>query len=361
MAMDIDKADYGNMENTVSDWEIDTETLDSAEAGKESSYTNSNFKKWLGYYKNIAELNAVINTKAFWTVGKGYEADEKTKKILDKIVGWGKDTFDTIIENCIIMYNVSGDAFCEIIRDSAGRIKNLKPLNPGRIKIIVDNAGIIKRYEQIVQGNENIKFPPEDVFHLAWNRIGDEIHGTSIIQGLEEIVKKRNEAMDDLRIVFHRYVKPLWVWQLDTDDETKIAKFKAKADKTVENSENIYIPKGAAEAERMSVPQYSSLDPLPWIKNLTDYFYEAANIPEVILGSAENTTEASSKILYLAFQQSIEKNQTFIENQIKTQLGLNVNFSFPASLEHSLQEDEKKDSENTFQKSDTEAGIEGKT
>jgi len=28
-----------------------------------------------------------------WSVGKGFKADKKTKDILGKIVGWGKDSF----------------------------------------------------------------------------------------------------------------------------------------------------------------------------------------------------------------------------------------------------------------------------
>lgn len=361
MSMDTNSSTVGNMDGTVSEYSVPEADLDSAEAGKETGYINTDFQQQYGYYKDIPELNSAINAKAQWTVGKGYEADEETEQRLDKIKGWGKDTFNTILENCVRMYNIAGDSFCEIMRDGNGQVVNLKPLNPGKIKIITNDRGIIQRYEQINgEGTDNIKFKPEDIFHLAWNRVGDEIHGTSIITSIEKIIKMRNEAMQDLKKIFHRYVKPLWVWQLDTDDEDKIEKFKKKADRTVEKSENIYIPKGAAEAERMSVPQYSTLDPLPWIENLTEYFYEATNIPDVILGSAGNTTEASAKILYLAFQQSIEKNQLFIEENCKQQLDIDINLKFPASLEDKMTETERKNGNPGFQENETEANLEGK-
>ncbi|MFW6172570.1 MAG: phage portal protein [Elusimicrobiota bacterium] len=352
----VSSAEVGDMSNTVSSWDVENEILDSMDK-EEYGYTIENFQKYLGYYKNIPELGSAIDAKAKWTVGKGHTADENTEKQLEKIKGCGKDTFDTIMENCVRMYNITGDSFCEIIRDKANRIVNLKPLNPGKMKIVASKQGVIKRYEQMTgEGEKNIVFSPDDIFHLAWNRLGDEIHGISIIEKLEHIIQKRNEAMDDLQKVFHRYVKPLWVWQLDTDDEEKIKKFKQKADKTVEKSENIYIPKDAAEAEQMSVPQYSTLDPLPWIEKLTDYFYQATNIPDVILGSADNTVEASAKILYLAFQQSIEKNQMFLENQIKSQLNMEVDFEFPASIEADLLKDEQKDGPENIQPNETEAG-----
>ena len=356
--MDINKASVGDMKTNVTDYSVDTVSLDSPSGQKEKSWTNTNFAQYMGYYKKIPEVGSTIDCKGFWTVGKGYKTDEKTKKILEKIDGWGKDSFNTIMENCVRTYNIGGDAFCEIIKDKKGKLLNLKPLNPANMVIWANSQGRITRYEQITNvPDRTIKFKPEEIFHLCWNRIADEIHGTSILEKIEEIILMRNEAMADMKKVFHRYVKPLWIWQLDTDDATKIAAFKAKADKTVENAENIYIPKGAAEAERMSVPQYSTLDPLPWIENLTNYFYQATSIPDVILGTAEQTTEASAKILYLAFQQSIEKNQLFLEENIKAQLGLEVNFEFPASIEKNLMEDENKDSnaEQKIKKSEVTA------
>jgi len=50
--------------------------------------------------------------------------DKKTKDILGKIVGWGKDSFNEIIKNDIKIYMASGDSFCEIIR------KKLQKKNP---------------------------------------------------------------------------------------------------------------------------------------------------------------------------------------------------------------------------------------
>ena len=41
----------------------------------------------------------------------------------------------------------------------------------------------------------------------------------------------RSEAMNDLQTVFHRYVKPLWVFSVDEDNQTKIDAFKNKVDK----------------------------------------------------------------------------------------------------------------------------------
>ena len=110
---------------------------------------NENWSQWFGYYKTIPELAAVIDAKATWTVGKGFKADEITTMLLDTIKGFGKDTFNTIIENQIRTYQIGGDSYAEIIRDDEDNLINLKPLDPGVMRHIVNRQGIVIRFEQL--------------------------------------------------------------------------------------------------------------------------------------------------------------------------------------------------------------------
>ena len=366
VAQNIGSSQVGDMTNIVKDYSVNSETTDS---GENQPWWNTKFTKYLGYYKSIPELKSTIDTKSKWVVGKGVTGDKRTMKILERIKGFGKDTPNTLIQNAVKTYYVGGDSFWEIItKDDApitpngSNLINLKPLNPEVIGIIADGFGMLKGYEQSVKGEDrpNIKFRIDQIFHLPKNRFADEIHGIGIITAIENIILMRNEAMSDLKTVFHRYVKPLWIWQLDTDDTTKIAAFQAKADKTVNLGENIYIPMGAASAERMSVPQFSTLDPLPWIRDLTDYFYQATNTPDIVVGSAKQTVEASAKILFLGFEQSVRDDQQFIMENFKSQLGLDIKLEFPTPIEADLIRDEKKDGDNVQanDKADTTAGSE---
>ncbi len=363
MAPDIASASVSDLTNAVKDYSVPTDRTDAGGEGGPTPWWNNRFSQYLGYYFAIPELKSTIDTKSKWVTGKGVKADKKTMKIMNSWIGWGKDTINQLIENMVKTYYVGGDFFAEIIRDG-NKIINLKPLDPETIGIVVNDSGILEHYVQRskAQGVPNAIIQRDDMFHLAKNRFADQIHGTSIITAIEEIILMRNESMQDMKIVFHRYVKPLWIWQLDTDDTTKIAAFKTKADKTVANSENIYIPKGAAEAERVSVPQFSTLDPLPWIRDLTDYFYQATNTPDVVLGSAKQTVEASAKILFLGFEQSVRNDQKFIMENFETQLGLKITLEFPTPIEADLIGDEKKDGKDTKanEKNDTKTELEGK-
>ena len=112
VASDIKTAFSRGTENF---YEVDTQDTDSSFDQKETQWMNEDWTQWFGYYKSIPELKAVIDTKATWTVGKGYKADEETSLLLDTITGFGKDTFNTILENCVRTYEIGGDSFVKII------------------------------------------------------------------------------------------------------------------------------------------------------------------------------------------------------------------------------------------------------
>ena len=112
---DMSKLDYSDLTTQVTDYSVDTETTDGIADQKETTYTWEDWPDNFGYYNTIPELMAVIDARATWTIGKGFIADEGTSLTLDQIKGFGKDTFNTILENMIRTYYIAGDAFAEII------------------------------------------------------------------------------------------------------------------------------------------------------------------------------------------------------------------------------------------------------
>lgn len=331
MSNKLSSASTTDMTNTLTEFSVNNENTSINE------YT-CNWTKWYGYYKSISAFSSLIDKKAIWTIGKGFEADEPTRKILENIKGFGKDTFDTIMSNGNKTKTICGDFFAEIIRNGRGKLINLKPLNPSQWKIVASDKGVIKYYEQISAESVNgkterlQKLKPDEMFHLCHNRTADDIHGVGATERIEDTLKKYQEAMNDMQIVFHRYVKPLLISEVDSDDPAEIAAYKAKLDNAVANGENMIIPKDTATVERVSIPQYSTLDPLPWIKHLENDFYKAEGVPAVAQAVSVGSTEAEAKIIYLAWQQIIEWEQLYLEQQIKAQLGLEVKYNFPASI-----------------------------
>ena len=354
---DINSAVASDLTNVMTDYSVDTQSTDGPTDTKETIWTNTKWAQQFGYYKEIPELNVSIDAKSTWTVGKGIKANEETLMLLDTINGWGKDTINTILENAIRTYYIGGDFFAEIIRDDEENLINLKPLDPGAISIVVDRQGRVLRYEQSTKvKNSPKKFQPEEMFHLSRNRVADEIHGVSIIDKLEPIILMKNEAMADFKRMLHRNVEPMMIFHLDTDDETEIAKFKAKRDAAKGKGEDMYIPKAAVIPEQISLAGNATLNPLPWIESLDNKFYEACGTPKIIVGGSGEFTEASGKIAYLAFQQNVEEEQLFLEEQFLAQLNLVIELEFPASLENELLSDESKDGPQNIDASETTTG-----
>ena len=337
---------------------VSTDDTDATSDQKETEYINSNWTQQYGYFKQIPEINAAINAKATWTIGKGFKADEVTEMLLDTIKGNGMDTFNTVLENMIRTYYIGGDSFAEIIRDDEENLINLKPLNPGKVKIVTNRKGIVTKYKILTtEKGKEITFKPEEILHLARNRVADQVHGVSVIDPIENIILARNEAISDYRQVMHDNVTPRWKFKLKTDDPTEIAAYKKKMDaatKTV--STNIYEPFDVSESELITVAPNATLDPKAWIDQQGDFFYEAVGVPQIIMGGSGEFTEASAKIAYLAFQQNIEEEQLFIEEQVLSQLNLVIELEFPASLENELLSDKAKDGAENIDPSETTAG-----
>ena len=341
--------------NSFTDFSVNRVSTDGAFEQPETIWTFPNWTQYLGYYKDIPELRAVIDAKATWTVGKGLIADDETTLLLDTIKGWGKDTFNTILENMIRTMQIGGDAFAEIIRDDEDNLINLKPLDTGTMVIVVGEAGLIKRYEQNskVKGQPPKKFKKENIFHLSRNRVADEIHGQSMIKALAKTIDRINEAKSDWKRVLHHNIDPMIVFKLDTDDVKVIAAFKRKVDAARGKGENMYLPKDTVEFEIISLAPNANLSPLSWIEGETDRFYEASNVPKIIVGGVGGLTEAAVKIAYLAFQQVIEEDQLFIEEEILSQLNIEIDLEFPASLENELISDNEKDGAENIDESET--------
>lgn len=360
---DIASTTTTDMTNAVADVTVDFRNTDGATGQNETKLYNTNWSKWYGYYRTIAEVKAAIDTRAIWTIGKGWTSPVvKDEVVLERMKGWGEDTFNGILKNMIITKRIGGDAYAEIIRDEERTLLNIKPLDPGSMVTVLNAKGLIDHYEQVskVKGAANKIFQPDEIFHLTNKRVADEGLGVSDIEAMENIILASNESFSDMKTLQHRYVQPRMAFIVDTDDATKIAAFKTQMDNAVKSGENLIIPKGDVEFELISVPSNATLNPLPWRNHLKDYYFQVVGIPQIILGSSGEFTESTAKIAYLAFQQSVEDEQKEIEEQIWRQLFIRIELEFPASLQNEMISDKQKDGESPetpvpqFQPSDTE-------
>ncbi len=369
----INSARASDLKNIMTDFSVDPKETKGADGQQEFTWQMTDWSINYGYYLKIPEFKQAVKTKATWTVGGGYEAEPEITMQLNTITGNGKDSFNSILWNMVVIKTVGGDAFAEIIAPD-GVLINLKPLDPSSIVIVQNNKGMILRYEQTTKtsflfffSKKTVKkFKPGQIFHLSRDRVADEIHGDSIVPSVEWIILARNESMQDWKQVMHRNVRPMIIWHLDTDDKTEIDDFKARVASAKNDAENMYIPKDIAVPEIVSIAGNATLNPLTWINQLNDYFFQVVNVPQIIMGNAKEFTDASGKIVYLAYEQAVKAEQLYMEEQVLAQLGLQIKLTFPASLQNETlnakpnMELENEPIEKAAQPNDTTAELEGK-
>ena len=137
---DVTSSVASDLTNVVTDFSVDTQITDGATDQKETTWMNTDWTQYFGYYKKIPEVAGVIDAKASWTIGKGFTADEITTMLLDTIKGNGFDTFNTILENMERTKEIGGDSYAEIIRDDNGILINLKPLDPSVMRHVAPSV-----------------------------------------------------------------------------------------------------------------------------------------------------------------------------------------------------------------------------
>lgn len=329
---------------TIRNANIDSPSYTEAETVYSFPDASRNWK----YYKNIPEFKSALDNFVIWVAGKGVEFENKRDKlIMEKVTGWGEDSFQSIIKNLLRQKKIHGDAFAEIIRNDEGQLVNLKPLNTQDMSVVVNKKGIVIRYEQRVSnGNSTsaIKFKPNEILHLCNDRVGDEIHGVSALDSCKWIIDARNEAMEDWRRISHR--STIRVMYVDIDDTEKIKTVRTQYKEGISKGEVLILPakKGDIEFEDLQLPPIDAF--LRWIQYLENIFYQALRMPRVI-ANAQDSTEASSKIGYMTFDPSYSDEQTETEADLWNQLGIRVKFNRPDSLTGLVQKSEQKNTGQT--------------
>ena len=351
--LDMSKSTTTNMSNNVRDFSVNSQSLDAAGESKETVWEFTEAKKNIGYYKSIPELKKAIDILATWTVGKGWETELYGDTILlENLKGWGEDTIQSILWNMIVMKKIVGDSFAEIVRDDEGNLINLKPISPERIRIVTNEQGIIIRYEQINRGKTK-NFKPQNILHLSNDRIGDEIHGVSVIDACRWVIDARNEAMRDERMIKHRELA-MGVLYIDADDTAKITAVKNAYGDAVKNGEVLVLPDKVARLKDSKVTPQNRME---WIRYLENYFYQAVGVPR-IMATSEGFTEAGGKVGFLTFEPIYTAEQTLLEGDMWMQLAIRIKFNRPPSLSGVVQEDEEKNSGQLgFQPKDTTATV----
>ena len=329
--------------NGVPNYTIPNKTTDGALAQKENKWDNTDAAKNYGYYYNVGEYRAAIQSFAIRVLGWGYTAltihDDNNLKL---ITGNGKEDFGKILFNLLCIKKFNGDAYAQIIRDKESKVLiNLKVLDSRRLSNISNENGLLDHYEYN-QGNGEVKrLEPNEVLHLMNDRILDEPHGTSVTSAVEWVIEAMQEsARDQRRLMHYSSVRVLYV---DETDTTRLTQLKTELASGIKNGNVILLTCKPEEAkfEDLVVPPIDAfIRYQSWAENK---FYSQLGISKVSIGgTTENNTEASAKTNVFITEPVWIKEITELENDIKNQVGIEIKINRQPSLVNNMQSDEAK-------------------
>lgn len=356
MASNISNAvttDYSSITETS----LGVASVDRAQDLEETRYQNDRFAKDYKAFLTIPKLQSAIFMKAIWTIGKGYTCDGRTKTILDRIDGDGKQTFKEIIFNMLVNAMVGRDSFAEIVRDEETRkILNLKILDPSTIVIVYKANGRIDRYEQINKV-KTTKFSPDEIFHISHKKVMGNTHGISVPEVVENIILADYENFRIMRKLTRFQAVPFIMFKVKSDKASTIETFKQNIRDARESGEDLIIPDDENLLSWEVVQVNPSAILMEWRTSLNNEFYQAVGMPLILFGTA-GSTESGGKIEYQGHETVWEKDITDLEDQIRVQLGVTIQINRPQSLLDNLQTDEAKDAQSSlqFQPNDVQAG-----
>jgi len=289
---------------------------------KDGGYVTE-YLKWKGFYDDIPILKSILDTNgaavaASWRTS-GTNSIEMAA-ILDKFNGSGKQTFKSMMYNTLVTCKLGGNAYFEILYDGDD-VENIIMLNPDSIRVIIKN-GRIKRYEQMVDTTgDTTKWKPEEILHFPYNSIGAMPYGQSSIAPMNDLLLSLRQVQDDMKRIFHRYVKPTRVVEIDTDNVSERQDVESELKKVFRTQEaDIFADMGKIKISNSSVPQFSTLDPASWHKIIMDQLIMSSRVPELALGTGSVNSEESAKMQFDGFRQMVRWDQKFLEDVLEHQL-----------------------------------------
>lgn len=358
MKLDIQQTTTTELDTKVDEFSVAAKKIDSPTQEGENYWYFEDWPEKLGYYSEIPEYQKAIHTYATWVLGKGFTTpSSRNQVILDNFTGWGEDSIHAILWNMLVVKKINGDSFAEIVRDEeTGELTNLKPLDPGRMRVVVGPKGTIIGYDYRQLTKEYKRFEPEEILHLCNDRIADQIHGTAASEAAKWVIDARNEAMRDLRRIAHR--STIRVLYVEEDDKTRLVNLKSDYAEAIKKGEVLIIPGKPKETgfQDLTMPPTQAF--LEWIRYLENVFYQVVGVPKVISGGTEDNTEAGAKVGMVVFDPIYIREITDLQADLWNQMAIQLEFVGQKSMMDNIQSDQAKNTSQTgFQPNDTTAGV----
>ena len=272
-----------------------------------------NIEKYERLYRESALVNSAVNSLTDMIVGVGYftEAeDENSKKLVDEHAE--EINLDGILRKACQLMLIYG--FAPVERWWANGLLNLKPLPPRTVYIRLDEKGRLLGYRQRTWSGKPIDFQPEEVIWLCHNELPGQPYGVSLVEPVINLLEYKQEILEDLCRIVHRYASPLNIWITRSD----ISPVKSAVEQR-EPDEDIFI--GRASPEDVEIKTLE-MDPrgryTDYLAIINEEIYEALKAPFLV--HLRNATEASARVQLEVIQRHVDGIQRYMKRAVEREI-----------------------------------------
>ena len=183
--------------------------------GGESGHAE-NVRKWRKMYRRGGPSATCIDVYPLFTLAKGYkfvsEEPPEVSPFKDKVVAWSDQphvNFNSILWQGVLDGVICGTAFQEIVPDKgAFNIWGIVPRDASSFRMIYDNYGRVRSYEQIVGDtitSRKIPIPKEALLALTLFPIPGEMYGASLTERAYDDIQRDCDMIESITIGVHRH------------------------------------------------------------------------------------------------------------------------------------------------------------
>jgi hypothetical protein len=171
------------------------------------------------------------------------------------------------------------------------------PLNVNTMKILRDQYGTVKGWQQEVEGSgKPVKFKPQDIVHIPYKREKGYAFGTPfLLPGLDDIRALRQIEENVLRLVY-RNLHPLWHIKVGLDKGPEFTADEFEVEKVRLEVENMDVEGGLVTNERVNILPIASnqiIDAKEYLKHFEERVFTVMGVSALMMGRG-NTANRST-------------------------------------------------------------------
>jgi len=287
----------------------------------QSQRNEAMLKKYWNYYESEGTIFASINTTAWNSVMVGYylisEHEDAKEYIQQKLELMD---LDSVLLDNVIYGLIYGDSFIEKVKDSSGKLIQLKSVDPTTMQINTNEYGNVINYQQKISGKLYPPIEATDIIHLRFFPKPDSPYGVSIIAPSKDTIDRKITTDESIANAVKRHGTPKYVVSIGTEEEIPPKEVFTDIKSKLEDisSLNEFIVPGLVKINTIDESGIQS------VKEYYDYFQTQLIVgllcPEEALGQGKGSTEATSRVKEIMYERFIKA----IQHKLTTLVRLNI-------------------------------------